>query len=190
MVRTIISIILLVAAGAIFFLYTKPSYDGIQAQQGQAASYNAALDKAAELQQLKQTLLSRRNALDPSQIDKLQKLLPDHVDNVALILDLDNLASHYGLGLANVDVSSPQSAAASQTAVGFVGAGGQKYDSLTLKFSTSGTYTSFLQFLQDLETSLRIVDLETLSLRAGGTKPGQSEPSYDYDVTLRTYWLK
>lgn len=190
MPKLIISIIIIFIAGGVFFFYTKPSYDQVQVQQSQTASYNAALDKAAELQQLKQGLLSRYNAFNPNDVDRLQKLLPDHVDNVALILDIDNLAAHYGLALANVDVSSPKSSASSQTALGVVGSGGQKYDSLTLKFSTRGTYTAFRQFMRDLEDALRIVDLDTLTISPAGIAGAGEEPLYTYDISLRTYWLK
>jgi len=200
MMRLIIAVLGFVAAGGIFFFYTKPAYDGIQSTQIQIAQYNAALDKATELQQLKQTLLSRYNALDPEALARLQKMLPDHVDNISLILELDNVASRYGMALANVDVSAPQSTASSATALGSIGASNQKYDSLTFKFSTKGTYDDFLRFLSDLQSSLRIVDLVSLSLSAGGSaaqapaakvppKPAE-KPIYNYDITLRTFWLK
>lgn len=200
MMRLIFAVLGLVFAGAIFFLYTKPAYDGVQATQAQIAEYNAALDKATELQQLKQTLLSRYNALDPNALDRLQKMLPDHVDNISLILELDNLAGRYGMALANVDISSPQSTASTATPLGSIGASGQRYDSLTLRFSTRGSYDDFTAFLADLESSLRVVDLVSLSLSPGGIVSAQDRsgkkvsgppvPIYNYDITLRTYWLK
>lgn len=190
MTRYIISLVLIIAAGAVFFLYTKPTYDGVQVQAAQITEYDSALDKAAQLQAVKQNLLSKYNNFAPNDLDRLQKLLPDHVDNIALILDLDNLAQRYGLGLENVDVSTPQSAVTSQTAVGAVGSASYKYDSATIKFATHGTYAKFRQFLDDLESSLRVVDLETLSISAGQGSGTGDEQAYDYGITLRTYWLK
>ena len=191
MTRYIISLVLILAAGAIFFMYTRPTYDSVQVQALQIAQYDSALDKAAQLQAVKQNLLTKYNNFSPADLDRLKKLLPDHVDNVALILDLDNLASHYGLGLSNVDVSTPASATASKTAVGALGAAGLKHDSLNIKFSTHGTYTQFSEFLRDLETSLRVVDLVSLSISGASTQgEGTQEPIYQYSVSLRTYWLK
>lgn len=186
-------------AGGVFFFYTQPAYDHVREVQVQVAQYDAALDKASELQQLKQSLLSRYNAFDPGNLDKLQKFLPDHVDNVRLILDIDSLASRYGLGLQNVDVSGATGAttAKGQTAIGAVAASNQKYDSLTLKFTTHGTYDAFVQFMSDLESSLRVVDLVSLTISrdtlAGGSTDASARvgtPVYTYDITLRTYWLK
>lgn len=210
--RPIIAIIGVVLAGSIFFWYTKPEYDKVQTARDKIAQYDAALNKAYELQQLKQTLLSRFNAFSQADRDRLQKLLPDHVDNVRLILDLDNLAEDRGIALQNVDVSSSQKQTTkSPTVIGAAAGSTQKYDSLTLTFGTVSTYPGFVQFLTDLESSLRIVDLVALSISPSGNipsapsgatnpfstsgakaaAPGKStEPLYAFKITLRTYWLK
>ena len=208
--KLIIAIVGVVLAGGMFFWYTKPAYDSSLALRAGIAQNNAALDKAAELQKLRQTLLSRFNTFDPADLDRLQKLLPDHVDNVRLILDLDNLAEDAGLALQNVDVSSAQKQTAkNQTALGAIGASNQKYDSLTLTFSTVTTYSDFVGFLKSLESSLRIVDLASLTItpsqsgvavasatnafpasNARNPAGSRSEPLYTFNMTLRTYWLK
>jgi len=193
MLRTTISIICLVAAGAIFFMYTQPTYDGVKTANAQIAQYDEALQKASELQQLKQALLSKYNTFDPAEVEKLHKLLPDHVDNVRLILDIDSLAATHSLAMQNVVVSSSQSTQGTQTAIGSVSSSKQKYDSLTLKFTTQGTYETFRNFLGDLQRSLRIVDLTSLNIaRAseGGDSAAPGAILYKYDVVVRTYWLK
>lgn len=188
----IFTILAAVGAGAIFFLFTQPLYATAQQQQAQIAQYNAALDKAAEMQQLKQSLLSKYNAFDPNSLDRLQKLLPDHVDNIALILELNALAERYGLALQNVDVSNSgnSSAAGDQSALGAVGGSSQLYDSLTLHFATQGTYSTFLQFMNDLESSLRVVDLQSLTVAAASSGGASAVPQYTYTIVLKTYWLK
>lgn len=199
--RAILSIVGLIIAGGVFFAYTEPAYSNVQEIQKQIDQYNQALDKAAELQKLKATLLSRNNAFNPADIDRLHKLLPDHVDNVRLILDLDRIAGTFGMALQNVVISNPASESADKTVIGSIGAGKQKYDSLTLKFTTRGTYANFVRFMESLELSLRIVDLVSLSISPDGTgraiKPQGAgtavetmESFYRYDITIRTYWLR
>lgn len=189
MVRIIISIIGFAAAVAIFFVYTQPTYETTRSMQAQNGQYDQALAKANELQQLKQTLLSRYNALDPAALERLQKLLPDHVDNVRLILDIDSLATRYGLGLENVEVGAPESSGNTKTIAGTIGSQSRVYDSLTLRFNTHGTYASFSAFMKDLESSLRIVDLENLEISRERVL-SSGVLSYRYSLTLRTYWLK
>lgn len=192
--KTIIAGIGLVFVIALFFFYTKPAYDGTLTAREAIAEYDRALQKAAELQHLKQQLLNRYNALDPAQIDRLHKLLPDHVDNVRLVLDLDNIAVQYGLALENVIIDQADAGDENVKVIGGAVAR-TDYDSLTMRFSTNGTYPNFVSFMKSLETSLRIVDLVSLSLETTGlTQPAiggnPPEPVYRFSITLRTYWLK
>lgn len=190
MSRTLISLLFLGGAGALFFLYTKPAYDGVREIQVQITQYDQALSKAAELQRLKQSLLSRYNTFNPEDVDRLHKLLPDHVDNVRLILDLDTLASQHGFALQNVVVDAPTSAPVGSDQSMVIGPNRETYDSLTLKFATSGTYPDFTRFMKAVETSLRLVDVVSLNMDADASDPDTKEPRYRFDITLRTYWLK
>lgn len=188
MIRTLFALLGVGGAVALFILYTKPAYDSVQALQVENESYDLALEKAAELQRLKQSLLSRFNAFNPADIERLHKLLPDHIDNVRLILDLDSLAGAHGLAIQNMQVSRPGEADAGGRSV--IGPSRSAHESVTLSFSTAATYEGFQTFLLDLEDSLRIVDLEALSIDGvSGTQVG-GEPVYNFSITLRTYWLK
>lgn len=188
--RTIFSITGLVLAGGIFFAYTQPRFDSIRALEVQIAQYNEALEKAAELQQIKQALLSRYNTFNPVDVERLQKLLPDHVDNVRLVLDLDSLAARHQMALQNVVISGPTSTETTPGTIAAAGGSRQKYDSLTLQFRTQGTYRDFSTFLGDIESSLRLVDLVSLSLDRVSSNQSTAEPLYRFDITIRTYWLK
>ena len=192
--KTIFAGIGLVLAIAAFFFYTKPAYDSTLTAREAMTEYDRALQKAAELTELKQRLLLRYNDFDPAQIDRLHKLLPDHVDNVRLVLDLDNLALQHGLALENVIINGVGAEEKSKTVIGGASLRGD-YDSLTMRFSTNGTYPNFVSFMESLETSLRIGDLVSLSLEATGlSQPSvggnPEEPVYRFSITLRTYWLK
>jgi Tfp pilus assembly protein PilO len=189
MMKNLLSMGGLALAGGIFFLYTQPAYDEVQILNEEISQYDQALEKATELQQLKQSLLSRFNAFRTEDLDRLQKSLPDHVDNVRLILDLDNLAARHGMALQNVVISGPASGSGGTTAIGAIGLGHRKFDSLTMKFTTRGSYEDFTTFLGDLEASLRIVNVVSLNLvREGNVSTGAL--TYRYDITIRTYWLK
>ena len=188
MIRTIISLAGIGGAIALFIFYTMPTYDGVQALKTENESYDLALDKAAELQRLKQSLLSRYNSFNPQDMERLHKLLPDHVDNVRLVLDLDNLGAKHGIALQNVVVSRPSG---SDTAQGesVIGPSRQQFDSVTMSFATVATYEAFQAFLLDLEDSLRIVDIIDLSIENDATLEG-AQPLYRFNIVLRTYWLK
>ncbi|PIR86273.1 hypothetical protein COU13_01940 [Candidatus Kaiserbacteria bacterium CG10_big_fil_rev_8_21_14_0_10_43_70] len=193
MTKIIISIIAFVVAAALFLGYTRPAYEKVQSVKGDIGQFDEALQKSRELQELKQGLLSRYNTFSEADLLRLRKLLPDHVDNVRLVLDLDNLAGRYKMAVQNVLISrgAPEEQAA--TVLGSLGTQSEVFDNLTMQFATVGTYSNFVSFLEDLESSLRIVDLVSLTIEQTSiSNEGDEleEPIYEYNVAIRTYWLK
>lgn len=194
MTKIIISILALVVAAALFIGYTRPTYERIQAVQDDITQFDQALEKSRELQELKRGLLSRYNTFTENDLSRLNRLLPDHVDNVRLVLDLDNLASRYGMAVQNVLISRGTEEEQVATVLGALGTQSSKYDSLNMQFATVGTYSNFVRFLEDLEASLRIVDLVGLTIEPTTITDEDGneleEPLYEYNVAIRTYWLK
>jgi Tfp pilus assembly protein PilO len=133
----------------------------------------------------------------------LQKLLPDNVDNIRLILEIEQIAAPYGMTLSDIKYDTTDTNASSAGATGVVQGGGiasstQKgYGTFNLEFSISGSYSNFINFTKDLENNLRIVDISSISfssnsLGAGtGVSPKTSSSEiYKYDFKINTYWLK
>lgn len=184
MLRLFFPFVLIAAAIGLFFLYTDPTYQDIKSLAAQNASYDEALAKAQELHQVRDDLLAKRNSFSPDDLDKLQHLLPDNVDNIRLIIDINNIASRHSLSLSNVNLSDANaSSGAGSSATTDTGPVG----SITTGFSVStSNYDDFLAFLQDLEHSLRLTDVMSVSLSSA---PGVSSPG-TYQLTVRTYWLQ
>ncbi len=193
--KIFLSIISLILAGGVFFVYTQPAYTSVQGLQNTTAQYDAALSKARELQELKRSLLARYNTFSTESLDRLTHLLPDHVDNVRLVLDLDSLATRYGMGVQNVVISRPEVVDKATTVIGAIASDKKKYDSLVIEFTMRGTYPNFSKFMQDLETSLRIVEVESLTVdpeasKIEDLKLAPEDLVYRYRISLRTFWLK
>ncbi len=188
--KIIFSLCSLGVAGATLFLYTQPTYDNVKVLENQSSEYSQALAKARELQELIKSLLDRYNSFEPGDLDRLNRSLPDHVDNVRLVLDLDNLASKHRMSLENVAIGQAAKNSSQSASVGAaqpIGKNDQKYDSLTLSFTMHGTYEDFTAFLKDIESSLRIVDVVSLGIVPDSS---QAVGQYQYDMMIRTYWLK
>lgn len=178
--RGFLPVLFVVIAVGIFFGFIDPAYDRVKELRAEEAQFDQALTRSKELQSVRDQLLSRYNTFSQEELDRLEKLLPDNVDNVRLILDFDSLASRYGMRVRNVALESNESRAAR----GQVGGSDSKYESLIMSFTVSGTYDTFRAFLADLEQSLRLVDVTSVTFSA--TESGV----YDYSVSIKTYWLK
>lgn len=182
--RFLLPLILAVVAVTLFVVYTNPTYQGLKGTQLQVAAYDDALNKSQELKGLRDKLVSARNAFKPEDEQKLKWLLPDNVDNIRLIIDINNIAARRGLSLQNVALGevSQSSTQASKFAVG---PSGDSVGSVSLGFSVTASYEDFLAFLQDLEHSLRILDVQKLSFTAATAQANK----YAFSFTIRTYWL-
>jgi Tfp pilus assembly protein PilO len=190
MTKQIIAIVLFVLAGAVFFGYTKPTYDQVRTHQVKVSQLDQLLEQRKSFDAKKAQLISMLNAFPPDNLLRLKRMLPDHVDNVRLILDLDNMASRYGMSIQDVTIKRAESESSDESVLGAINAQTSIYDSLTMQFSMRGTYANFVSFMNDLESSLRLVEVETITLNPDVSATVQGEPVYRISITVRTYWLK
>jgi len=177
--RLFIPIILVVAAIGLFVVYTNPAYQASKALSAKVAAYNDALDKSKELRQVRDQLLSKRNTFSADDVQKLQEVLPDNVDNIRLIIDINNIASRHGISLSGVnigDIGGTKNAPVAGVGSGPVG-------NVDIGFSVATSYDGMLSFLNDLEHSLRLIDVEKLTFTASATDAST------YAFNIRTYWL-
>jgi Tfp pilus assembly protein PilO len=194
MFKNIFPIILIGIVIAGFFTFINPTYKDILNTKTQIASYNEALNNSKSLENERDKLTKKYNSIDPINLEKLNKLLPDSVDNIRLILEIEKLALPYGMVLKDVryDTASGNKANDVTTGSDFTATKQTSYGTWDLEFSVQGTYFNFLSFLKDLENNLRIVDVVSVDFSSGSTSvtnPNLSE-SYKYSIKIKTYWLK
>jgi len=177
--RFLIPIIVLIISGVVFFGFIDTTYKEIKVMQAEERLFSEALDNSKELQAIRDDLLATYNSFSSEDIERLEKLLPNNVDNVRLIRDIDGIAAKYGMSLRNVGLSIGNGESSDS-----IGAGENVQGSLILDFSVVAPYRVFLSFLQDLEKSLRLVDVVQVGFSSA------DKDFYEYDVAIRTYWLK
>lgn len=211
MMRFITPIILIGISIAVFFVFTSPLYNstdplspGIVALKAQVSSYNEALNSSKALENQRDILTAKYNSFNVDDLIKIQKLLPDSINNIRLILEIEQIALPYGMVLKDVKYSVTDTTKSSTNGGGAVVQGGGTAQSLSkdygvwdLEFSTVGTYNNFLNFTKNLESNLRIVDISsiqfssaTTTATSGANSNSSSLESYKYDFKIKTYWLK
>lgn len=172
--------ILLLASVGLFLLVIKPHYTSIGVIRDESKQYDDAITRAKAVTAKRDELVARRDSFSPEDVARLNTLLPANVDNVRLAIDIDNLASHYGTTIKSIKFSSQDTASA-----GAIGPDTKPYGTVGMSFMITLTYDQFRNFLADLEQSLRILDITSVSF-----KPSDTSPLYDFSVSLSTYWLK
>ncbi len=181
MMSRILPILFVLIAIGLFFGYVNPTYTGdVAVIRAEIAGYDGALDAAKKFAEKKDELKRERNSIPQEGLDRIEAFLPDGVDNVQLILDLNSLASRSGITLSNFDMGVPEENTGDRLSLASEGA----TESLNLSVSATGSYAALKTFLKGAEWSLRPMDLIDLSL--GESKTGV----YTYDMTFRIYWLR
>lgn len=181
--RLLLPLVLISTAAGLFIVYTNPAYQGTKVLQTSVASYDEALTQSQELKKVREALLARRRAFEVADVQKLEKILPDNVDNIRLVIDINNIAARHELTLKDVKLGTVSDAASNRSAAA-VGASGSAVGSVELGFTLAASYENMLAFIADIEHSLRVIDIEKLSFEVpptGGTN--------DYEFTIRTFWL-
>lgn len=189
--KFIFPIILILASIGIFIGYTNKAYKEVATLRTEQAAYDEALLNSKKLLDVRQELVDKYNALLPEDKDRLMKLMPDNVDNIRLIIDIQKIASQYGMLPKDIHFDKDQGKANSTTISAAsspedINQARKNYGTFDLDFSVTGTYSNFLNFTRDLEKSLRIIDIESVTFAISDV--GTS--SYKYAFKIRTYWLK
>jgi Tfp pilus assembly protein PilO len=184
MKNTSIIIYIAIAVG-LFFTFIDPTYKDIKSLEIRRQDNENMIKKAHELRAKREDLMNKYNSISLEDRNKLNKLLPETVDNVRLILDIDNIARNYGIVLRGISISGEIGENNQNPQI--VDRTGRKYGIITLSFSFNAPYETFKKFLRDLENSLRLVDVNSFTLSAGGQ--GSSD-LYNYSLSLNTYWLR
>lgn len=194
MTRILIAIILLVGAGTVFFMFTEPLFSrplsidndgvidgGIRALNAKKSQLNIALETASNIEEEIGKLNSKYNNLGRDQLERLNKFLPDQVDNVQLIIDINNIAASHGMTLKSLKLKSENNQDAASV---IQRAGSLETGTVSLAFSVSGPYQVLRDFLADLARSLRVVEINNLTFGSA------DKDFYDYSIDLKTFWLK
>jgi hypothetical protein len=198
MSRLIIPVILIGIALAGFFMFTKPFLGEITLIKEEISTYDAALDNAKALENKRDELVNKSNAILPEDLEKVKVLMPENVDNIRLILEIEKIAQPFGMTLKDVKYDTfkkddPATKGTVQSAGATPLASNAGYGTWHLEFSTSANYNTFLNFLKDLEKNLRIVDVASIGFSSNSTSSAGASPSlsdsYNYNFKINTYWL-
>jgi Tfp pilus assembly protein PilO len=185
--KNIFSIIFIGAAIASFVIIVQPRYKEIQELQKKSGELEQVLANARKLQSLRDELLEKRNSLNQTDLTRLEKMVPDSVDNVKLILELQNIANQYNLQIEAANTNKEETTEEGKEPkkeASLVDVESRDYGIITLNFNITGNYQNFLSFLRDIERNLRVTDIRNVAFASDGTGV------YSFQLSLDTYWLK
>lgn len=168
-------------------MYISPTISDIKALSAKKAEYENVLSKAKEISAQRDTILAEYNNIPEAQISKLNKIIPDSYDSVTFANDINNLALKNGLTIKSLKDSLT---APSDRNVVVVDSGTPSlFQTNRVTIVLSGGYDQFTSFLSNLETSLHLTDVSSLSVRAVQDAKS-SVNSFEFKLEVLVYSLK
>lgn len=201
MSRFLIPILLIAAAIGSYFLYTEPIYTEAKGVKADVDKLRDAEAKLADALKKRDELATKYNSLQPEDIARLEKLMPDNLDNIKLIIDVDRSAKKNGVILNAVKFDVDQRKAQENPITGrtvtttdttpIAGtnqssiASRANYNTFTLTMTFTGSFASFTKLMAEIEKNLRIIDITSINFDAQDSKE-----VYKFEVKAAIYWLK
>ena len=175
------AIVLLLLSVGLFYTFTNAQYQDVKKLHTLANEYQNVLENVSAIIEFRERLLVTYEAFPRSEIERVNKVLPDNIDTVRLALDLDSMASRYGIAIQSIQTTV---GASTDQSLIVLPENATVYDRATVSFGFISNYQNFTRLLADIEKNLRIMDIKSIAFQVG------ESGLYDYKVAVETYWLK
>lgn len=198
--KLIIPISFLIIIIVLFFTIINPFYGQIKEIKKDVSIYNLALTNSAELEKARDVLIEKYKNIKAEDKDRLTHLLPSSIGNIELILEIEKIANLKGMPIKNIgfdtknlekkdDASSEEKIVVKDDYIDSL-----PYGIFPIEFVVEGRYSAFIEFLQELEHNLRLIDIKSISFSVPTPVTGAGENInyniYSYKLTVEAYWLK
>lgn len=166
---------------SIGYAFAYPKIGDITLLMTEKQKYENYLETVSNIENKKSELLTEFDKISAEDKKNIETILPNSLDFVKLISQIDSVAAKYGISIDKVS-SREMSSLVDDT---IENVQPQKiYNSAIIGFSFLASYEKFNDFMGDLEKSLRILDVKSVKLET------KEKGVNSFQVEFETYWLK
>ena len=209
--KNIISIILLVLAAGVSVLFTAKQfsctqetcgYSGVKEIRARTSEIKTALTNSQAIEKKRELLNQKYNSITIEDKQKLEALVPNNVDNIKLVLEIETLANKYGVSISSPRLKIAQDVPAdvAKDATGQAIRQNQNdyqntYGSFVLDFGVRTNYQNLKNLIRDMERNLRLIEITSIEIKVPeGIDPNTKRPYpngiYDVQLQATIYYLK
>lgn len=187
MQRFLLPLFLMTMAGLIGLFIIMPEYETIRRLQAEELALEADIASAEKIGTKVDLLKKQYAAFPEGGEEKLHVLLPEKIDMVRYIVDVNAIVTKSGLTMDSpvVKSNSEKKPASEET--------GPVLGESAISFSVHASYSDFLRLLGNLEKSLALRDITTITFTANDVSGGfalvnkAGQPLRTYEITLKTH---
>lgn len=185
-----LSLLFIMGALILLFDLVQPEYANFQMLKGQLAGEQALFATETQAVSNAQNLISQYKG-QSGNAQTASLAVPAGEDLAGALAQVYGLAANSSIAIQSVGISAPDlQAAANSQGAQLV----QPLGTVTFQIAAAGTYEALKNFLQGLETNVRIFDVKGLSITpisSNTATPGKSQGSQDfftYDISATAYY--
>jgi Tfp pilus assembly protein PilO len=183
--KSLFSLFIVIVCSIAYFLLIAPKIDAIQGLRATLNKYNTTVNESKELQVTLNGMFSSLNAISDTDQTRLNRAVPKQFNNILFVSELNNIAFKNAVSIKSIQID--EKILEGSDVVVQTGAG-DLYRTVSAKITVAGPYDQFIKFLKDIESSLRIMDVRTISIKAIERQAGAV--SYEYTLEIETYHLR
>lgn len=183
--KSLLSILVIAVSVGVYFVYIKPLTLDIRVQIAKKQEIEKVLNRVKEIKEKRDSILQEYNSISVDNIEKLNKIIPETINSVVIFNDLASAGAEYGLTVQEykADVQNLNQNSVSETVSDL------PYKKTRLTIKLSGPYSQFITFLEKIESSLRIIDITSLSVKQGSSSE-KGPVTLDYVLEANVYSLR
>lgn len=163
MKNSILGLLLLFAAIGIFWSWTLPMIDEVKALKADKKAFDVVLEASKELLGARDKLIGQFNSISASDLERFYKIVPVKPESDKLMVELADVAAAAG-GIVK-QFQNNEADGVIDAQIGFY-----------------GTYEGFRGFLDSLQKSLRLIDVDQIDFSSDGEK------AYDFSIKVKSYY--
>lgn len=178
--QIVLAVIFILIAVGLFFGLTTGVLDKVNAARAERASLQDVRTRFNDIRKAKNELIDAYNSVSEDNIARINKVAPSSVNEGDLLVAFEKMSKSNGLLLKSIEIKP-----AVKQDVGVLVVKEDPYDTVSIMATLDGSYESLKAFLGDLDKSLRIIDITSLSFHVG-----DNSSTYEYLLEARAYLKK
>ena len=195
MIRPIFSVIVLAFSLIFVFVYGMEKWTLVQEHLTNLVTLDETLKKSEHIKKLIAETGENLKAVPKENLDRFAVFLPEKIDDIRLANTIQHIGYSNNLLLEGIKVEKSATSSAAGDTASKSSVSDKKYKATKVTFALSASYDAFLLFLDDLEKSLGLINVTSLSFTSIGdggstTSKKVGPPLYHFVVGMETYSLQ
>ncbi len=173
-----------------YYMYISPMWSDVDSLIAKKAEYENVLLKTKEIAQERDAAIASYNSIPQEDLDKLNKIVPETFNEAFVANTISSLAAKYGMSLSEFSANLPVTQERTDENSTDTTNDNKLYKTETIKLKLKGQFGQFTNFLNDLESSLHLMDIKNIVISANSGGKNPSDLNMEYDLDINTYSLK